>query len=126
MPSDSEIEQLERQFWQTMVDKDPDAAMQLIAGDCLIAGPMGSMQIDPAKYAEMTKAGQWRLDSFDFSDVSVIFPNPDTGIIAYKVRQRGEMKGAPMDMECSDASTWVRDGEAWKCALHTETILKQA
>jgi ketosteroid isomerase-like protein len=126
MPSDSEIEQLERQFWQTMVDKDPDAAMRLIAEECLIAGPMGSMQIHPAKYAEMTKAGQWRLDSFDFSDVSVIFPNPDTGIIAYKVRQRGEMKGAPMDMECSDASTWVRDGEAWKCALHTETILKQA
>ena len=126
MPGDDEIEALERKFWQTMVDKDPEAAMRLIADECLIAGPMGSMGIDPAKYAEMTKAGQWRLDSFEFSDVSVIQPNADTAIIAYKVRQRGEMKGETMDMECSDASTWVRDGGTWKCALHTETILETA
>ena len=30
-----------------------------------------------------------------------------------------------MDMTCADSSTWVRQGEAWKCVLHTETILKQ-
>jgi hypothetical protein len=33
------------------------------------------------------------------------------------------MKGAPMDLRCADSSTWVRDGAAWKCALHTETVL---
>ena len=124
--SSDTIVRLETAFWQSMVEKDADKAKRMIAEECLIAGPMGSMKIDPEKYAEMTKAGQWTLDSFEFSEVSVIFPNEDTGVIAYKVRQRGEMKGAPMDMTCSDASTWVREGREWKCALHTETILEQA
>jgi hypothetical protein len=115
----------ETAFWQSMVDKNPDKAMGMIAEECLIAGPMGSMKITPQKYADMTKAGQWRLDSFEFSDVNVIFPNEDSAIVAYKVRQQGEMKGKPMDMTCSDASTWVREGREWKCALHTETILDQ-
>ncbi len=120
------IVERETAFWQSMVEKDATRAKAMIAEECLIAGPMGSMKITPQKYAEMTKAGQWHLDSFEFSDVSVIFPNEDTGIIAYKVRQKGEMKGAPMDMTCSDSSTWVREGSSWKCALHTETILEHA
>jgi hypothetical protein len=31
-----------------------------------------------------------------------------------------------MDLECADSTAWVRDGRAWKCALHTQTILEQA
>ena len=58
--------------------------------------------------------------------MSVIFPSADSAVIAYTVRQRGEMKGKPMDMRCADASAWVRNGSDWKCALHTETILDGA
>ena len=70
--------------------------------------------------------GQWTLDSFEFSDLKVIFPAEDTAVVAYKVHQTGEMKGQPMDMECADSTAWVKDGRAWKCALHTETILETA
>ncbi|MBC2664276.1 nuclear transport factor 2 family protein [Novosphingobium flavum] len=114
---------LESRFWQSMVDKDAALAKTMIADECLITGPQGAMLIDPAKYEEMTEEGQWRLDHYQFSDVSVIFPREDTAVIAYKVHQTGEMKGQPMDLTCADSSTWVRDGESWKCALHTETIL---
>ena len=124
--SSDTIVRLETAFWQSMVEKDADKAKRMIAEECLIAGPMGSMKIDPEKYAEMTKAGQWTLDSFEFSEVSVIFPNEDTGVIAYKVRQKGTMKGGPMDLKCADSSAWVREGREWKCALHTETILESA
>lgn len=71
----------------------------------------------------MTKSGDWDLQSFDFSDVQVIFPHEDTAVIAYKVHQTGSMKGQDMDLKCADSTTWVRDGRDWKCALHTETIL---
>ncbi|HEU4650217.1 MAG TPA: nuclear transport factor 2 family protein [Croceibacterium sp.] len=114
---------LEKTFWQSMVDKDADKAMTMIADECLVTGPQGAMKIDPQQYKRMTEDGQWTLDRFEFSDVDVIFPNEDTAVIAYKVHQEGTMKGQTMDLNCADSSTWVRDGRDWKCALHTETIV---
>ena len=123
MPSSATIERLEKDFWQTMVDKDADKAAAMIADPSLVTGPSGTIRMDPQLYKEMTEQGDWELDEFEFSDVEVIFPNEDTGIIAYKVHQTGSMKGEKMDLNCADSSTWVRDGDGWKCALHTETIL---
>ena len=117
------IVKLEKTFWQSMVDKDADKAMTMIADQCLITGPSGTMRSDPADYKRMTEQGDWELDRFEFSDVQVIFPVEDTAIIAYKVHQTGTMKGQEMDLNCADSTTWVRDGSAWKCALHTETIV---
>jgi len=74
----------------------------------------------------LMKDGQWTLDTFEFSDLKVIFPAEDTAVVAYKVHQKGELKGKPMDLQCADSTAWVKDGRAWKCALHTETILEQA
>ena len=123
MPDSATIERLEKDFWQSMVDKDADKAMTMIADECLITGPQGTMRSDPADYKRMTEQGEWELDQFEFSDVQVIFPQEDTAIIAYNVHQTGSMKGQEMDLNCADSSTWVRDGDEWKCALHTETII---
>jgi ketosteroid isomerase-like protein len=120
------IVDLETRFWKALVDKDTARAAALIADECLITGPSGALRIDPGKYSEMISAGEWTLDTFEFSDVKVIFPGEDTAVVAYKVRQKGELKGEPMDLECADSTAWVRDGRAWKCALHTQTILEQA
>jgi ketosteroid isomerase-like protein len=123
MPSSETIERLERTFWQSMVEKDADRAMKMIADECLITGPQGTMRSDPADYKRMTEQGDWELEDFEFSDIEVIFPRDDTAIIAYTVHQTGSMKGQDMDLNCADRTTWVKDGDDWKCALHTETIL---
>jgi ketosteroid isomerase-like protein len=120
------IVKLEKTFWQSMVDKDADKAMRMIADECLITGPMGTMRSDPDDYKRMTEQGDWELEDFELSDVQVIFPVEDTAIIAYKVHQTGTMKDQPMDLNCADSTTWVREGDGWKCALHTETILENA
>ena len=125
MPDSATIERLETEFWQSMVDKDADKAVTMIADECLITGPQGTMRSDPADYKRMTEQGEWEVDQFEFSDVQVIFPQEDTAIIAYNVHQTGSMKGQEMDLNCADSSTWVRDGDEWKCALHTETIIGQ-
>ena len=121
-----QIIDLETRFWQSMKDKDPTAAKAMIADEGLVAGRMGTMRIDPAKYAKTTEEGQWTLKSFDLKDVDVVFPNKDTAIIAYKVHQTGDHKGQPIDMTCADSTVWVRSGDSWKSALHTETILEDA
>ena len=123
MPRSETIERLERTFWQSMVEKDAEKAMKMIADECLITGPQGTMRSDPADYKRMTEQGDWELDDFEFSDIEVIFPRDDTAIIAYKVHQTGSMKGRDMDLNCADSTTWVKDGGEWKCALHTETVL---
>ena len=123
MPDSATIERLEKAFWQSMVDKDADKAATMIADDSLVVGPEGAMRIGPEEYKRMTEEGQWELDRFELSDVNVVFPNEDTGIIAYKVHQTGTMRGQEMDLNCADSTTWVKDGDEWKCALHTETII---
>jgi len=120
------IVDLETRFWKALVAKDTAKAAALIADECLITGPSGAMRINPNKYTQMMRDGEWSLDTFEFSDVKVIFPAEDTAVVAYKVHQRGELKGQPMDMQCADSTAWVKDGRAWKCALHTETILEAA
>ena len=114
----------ENRFWTAMKDKDVETAKSMIHEDCLITGPMGTMRVGPEKYAEMTRDCQWRLDAFDLTDVDVTFPTDDVAVIAYKVHQTGEMKGRPMDLNAADSTTWVRDGDSWKVALHTETMLQ--
>ena len=119
-----QIIDLETRFWQSMKEKDAPTAQAMIADEALVTGPMGTMRIDPEKYGEMTRKGEWSLDAFEFSDVDVIFPTEDVAVIAYKVHQTGEMKNKPMDLHAADSTTWVRDGGMWKCALHTETMLQ--
>ena len=120
------IVDLETRFWKALVEKDTAKAAALIADECLITGPSGAMRITPNKYTQMMQDGQWTLDTFEFSELKVIFPTEDTAVVAYKVHQRGELKGEPMDMQCADSTAWVKDGREWKCALHTETILEPA
>jgi len=120
------IVDLETRFWQAMVDKDADGAAYMIAENALLAGPQGTMTIDPDKYRQMTNEGTWTLDRFKLSNVEVVFPADDTAVIAYTVHQTGEMGEQPMDLTCADSTTWVRQNGDWKCALHTETVLEQA
>ena len=121
-----QIIDLETRFWQSMKDKDVDTAKSLIAKEGLVTGPMGTMTMDPDKYAQMTRDGQWTLQNFKMDKVEVVQPNSDSAIIAYEVRQTGDLKGQPMDLRCADSSVWVKEGGDWKCALHTETILEDA
>ena len=121
-----QIIDLENRFWQSMKDKDPETAQSLIAREGLVTGPMGTMTMNPEKYAQMTREGQWTLKDFQMKNVEVVLPTEDSAIIAYEVHQTGDMKGQPMDLRCADSSVWVKEGGGWKCALHTETILQDA
>src|SRR6188768_101348 len=93
-----QIIDLETRFWQSMKDKDVATAKSLIAQEGLVTGPMGTMTINPEKYAQMTRDGQWTLENFEMKNVEVVQPTPDSAIIAYEVRQTGDMKGQKMDL----------------------------
>jgi len=114
---------LETRFWQSMVDQDTDTALSLLCEPALMVSSHGAMQFDHAGYRKMAEQGSMVVKGFAFSDVEVVCPNDATAILVYRVRQttapRGKSETSTEEM--LDSSTWVRDGDRWLCAMHTET-----
>ena len=123
MNLEKEIVGLEKKFWQSMIDKDIETGAGLAADPCLVTGAQGVGRIDRKTFAKMMQEGKWELHAFDFSDVKVEQVTDDVAVIAYKVREDLTVDGKKLTMEAADASTWVRDGGRWVCALHTESVL---
>src|SRR5213076_1501974 len=46
----------------------------------------------------------------------------DVAIVAYEVREDLIVDGKPESLAAFDASVWVRRGDSYVCALHTETL----
>lgn len=122
MADKQEIIDLEKRFWDTMVSRDVEAASALVASKSIVTGARGVSEISREDFGKIMKGSTWTLDSYDFSDVLVLFPTKDTAIIAYKVRQKGAMDGKPFDVEAADTTVWSREGGRWLCVLHTEAM----
>ena len=117
----SEIEELERRFWQSMVDGTPDVATDLLTERALMVGGHGAMSFDKAGYTRMAKDPKHRLRAFSMSEFEVLCPAEAVAIASYRVQQTVELDGEPKEMEVVDSSTWVKIDGAWKCAAHTES-----
>jgi hypothetical protein len=117
------LAELERKFWQSMVDQDTDAALGLLAEPALMVSSHGSMKFDHAGYRKMAEQGASVLTSFELSDVDVVFPNETTAIVTYHVKQGMAPRGKSENKveEMNDTSTWVQVDGGWKCVMHTET-----
>jgi hypothetical protein len=115
---------LENKFWQSMVDSNTDAALEMLTEPALMVSTHGAMKFDHAGYRKMAEQGTMVLTSFELSDVEVVFPNETTAILSYRVKQamapRGD-KDKSTVQEMNDTSTWIQTGKRWQCAMHTET-----
>ncbi len=114
---------LETKFWQSMVDQDTAAALQLLHDPACMATAHGAMKFDHAGYRKMAEQGPMVVTSFALSDVAVMFPTETTAVLTYRVKQtvgaRDGSQSTTQDM--SDTSTWVHLGNRWQCVLHTES-----
>jgi len=117
--------ELEKRFWQSMVDQDADVALSLLNEPALMVGGHGAMKFDHAGYRRMAEQGSMQLTKFELRDMEVVFPNDTTAILTYRVSQdvapRGSSQSATQEM--ADTSTWVRGDDGWRCVMHTETPL---
>jgi hypothetical protein len=118
--------ELETKFWQSMVDQDADAALQLLHEPSLMASSHGAMEFDHAGYRRMAEHGSMVVTAFTLSDFKVLFPSDTTGVMTYRVKQtvaaRDRVKSEESTtQDMSDSSTWVYVGKRWQCVLHTES-----
>ena len=120
---DKALVDLETKFWQSMVDQDTDAALELLDEPALMVSAHGSIRFDHAGYRKMAEHGSMILTSFEFSNMDVVFPNQKTAILSYHVKQGVATRGNGSNsvQEMNDTSTWIQAGKQWKCVMHTET-----
>jgi ketosteroid isomerase-like protein len=124
MPTPSKtLIDLERKFWQAIVDQDADTATDLLTEPALMVSAHGAMKFDHAGYRKMAEKGSMVLTSYELSDMNVVFPNDSTAVLTYRVKQKVSQRDNGKDtvQEMNDTSTWVRQGDDWRCVVHTET-----
>ena len=117
---------LETKFWQSMVDQDIAAALQLLHDPACMATAHGAMKFDHAGYRKMAEQGSMVVTSFALSDVEVMFPTETTAVLTYRVKQSVGTRdgGHSTTQDMSDTSTWVHLGNRWQCVLHTESPMQ--
>ena len=118
--------ELETKFWQSMVDQDTDAALQLLHEPAQMASAHGAMKFDHAGYRKMAEQGAKVVTAFTLSDIEVLFPSTTTAVMTYRVKQTVAARegGESSTQNMSDTSTWVYVGKRWQCVLHTESPME--
>lgn len=119
---------LEKKFWQALVDEDPDTAVELLTEPALIVNMNGAFQFDHATYRKLAAEGPMQVTSFELSDMQVMFPNDSTAVLTYRARQEvlQRAQNQRQTQEVNDTSTWVKNAGQWRCAMHTETPVQTA
>ena len=117
---------LETKFWQSMVDQNTDAALQVLHDPAMMATAHGAMKFDHASYRKMAEQGSMVVTAFALSDVEVMFPAETTAVLTYRVNQTvGERDGGQsITQNMLDTSTWVYLNQRWQCVLHTESEMQ--
>jgi hypothetical protein len=128
-PSALTLIDLETTFWQSMVDQDTDAALQLLHEPAQMVSSHGAMKFDHAGYKKMAEQGSMVVTAFTLSDIEVLFASKTTAVLTYRVKQtvaarESGKNGKSTIQEMSDSSTWVYIDERWQCVLHTESKME--
>jgi hypothetical protein len=114
---------LERQYWQSIKDKDVEASSRLTDYPVIVTGAQGVASVDQKTYSSMAKASNWSLQDFKIEDdVQVRMLCEHVAVLAYKVSEKLTVDGKPVTLDAADASVWVKRDGRWQCALHTESI----
>ena len=74
----------------------------------------------------MADHGSMVVNSFELSNMEVVFPNDSTAMLSCRVKQGVAPRGkdATTEEERHDTSTWVKTDQGWRCAMHTETPIQ--
>jgi hypothetical protein len=120
---EKELLALERRYWQAIKDKDVEAAMELSDDPCFITGAQGVARLDGKSMAAMLEQAPYTLHRFEIAeDAQVRLISADVAVLAYRLREELTVDGEALLLDAADASTWVRRGAHWRCALHSESL----
>lgn len=119
---ENQILELEKKYWHGMESHDFQTVKDLTFFPCLVAGKNGVSSVDEATYQKMFESGKDKQTKvLNISSVESQIIQETTAIIAYLIELAYDGKS----MSCACTSTWVKDNDHWRCAMHTESELEK-
>ena len=116
-----DIMSLEKKYWDAVVNKDYETVRDMTKFPCIVAGKQGVMSVDEPSYKKMFEQhGDRKMTVKNISDEQ-IQTGADHAMIAYLI----ELDYNGNQMKCACTSTWIKDSQGWKCAMHTESDLEE-
>lgn len=121
---EEELRTLETMYWNAIQAKDEKTAMKLSDDKCVVVGAQGVGDINRESLGKMLKQASYELTHYEFDDkkIQVRKLTDDVAVIAYEVREDLIVDGKEESLIAFDASVWVKRGDSWLCALHTESL----
>ncbi len=117
-----EIYNLEKRYWQAMQDHDLKTAIELTKFPCIVASAHGSQTVDRASFEKMFNSDRHHLKEFTIDKGRFLARevSPGTFVTAYEVKSSFAENGKSREINAIDTSTWIKEGDKWICAMHTE------
>lgn len=104
---------LEQKYWDAMKNNDVETAVSLTHFPCLVSGPSGTRKISEEQYRKMINMhSAEEYIGVEMAKPEVEFLNDCTAVITYCTEVNG--------MSMLDVSTWIKEGDKWLCAFHSE------
>lgn len=116
-PKKQDIFGLERKYWDAMKNNDVEAAVSLTRFPCILTSPKGAMRVTEDQYRKMMQTNKSEeYKGIEIKDPYVELLNDDTALISYSVIHK--------EKKMIDVSTWIREGDKWVCAFHSENPIQ--
>lgn len=124
----SEVLELEKKYWEAMKNHDAATMQELTADPCVVVGQDGAMTMTARQLADMMKSQDYKLRSFRVDEGSAVVRELGDGVamVAYKVHEESNRGGKDQSLDAYDSSVWVKRGNKWQCAVHTESLANPA
>jgi ketosteroid isomerase-like protein len=121
--SRQELLALEQRYWKAIKDRDIEMALSLTDNPCIVAGARGVATVSREAFEDIMKSATYTLHGFKLKDdAQVRFLTDDIALLAYNVYEELTVDGRPVTIDASDTSIWVRRGNGWRCAMHSEAL----
>jgi hypothetical protein len=121
-PNKAAIEAKEKAAWQAFKDKKADDFKKLLSPELMAVYADGINTFQK----ELDAMAKTDMKSFSFSDVNVVFPDPTTAVITYKVTVEATQEGKDMGGTFNTGSVWRMVKGKWLGVFHTEAKAEAA
>lgn len=123
---ETQIIELEKEYWQAMENRDFTTIKRLTRFPCIVAGKNGIREVDEPTFKAMFDSSEnMALKVVEISSTSVQVIHQQTAVIAYRITMEYRVEGKNTPFYCACTSTWVKEDNQWVCGMHTETELEK-
>jgi ketosteroid isomerase-like protein len=110
----------EREGLEALKAGEPERFGELTADDAVMVdahGPAGKAQV-------LKNVAGFRLTEFSMESVQFLQISRDTGLICYKITEKGVSHGHEFAAQAYVSSIWTKRGKKWLCLFSQETGAK--